>query len=280
MSPADRSILTVSSEAASEAGNTKPLPLVWNESKSDFAFRYKHSQSALEFLVKIGRLGGKAVVNGLGLGDDKVHTFDVAIKDFLSETSFPFTKAANDDDQQSIRDLTNLFISAARVADFASLFKINIIQSLTPGLQKEGYTESAQSTSQQSRDPAGREQERHTREDSRRQPPMSDPVPPAAQPRPFHDPLSAGPRRPMPDPMPGFDNEYEIGLPGRSGGFGGLDMPTSGERDLYPPGLGPHDPLRIGPMGGGRRGGGGGMYPAADDPMFGGMGGDAGYDHR
>ena len=51
----------------------------------------------------------------------------------------------------------------------------------------------------------------------------------------------------------------------------------SGERDLYPPGLGPNDPLRIGPMRGPR---GGGMHPTADDPMFGGGGGLGGWDDR
>lgn len=50
-----------------------------------------------------------------------------------------------------------------------------------------------------------------------------------------------------------------------------------GEQDLYPPGLGPHDPLRMGP--GGIRGGGG-MHPTFDDPLFGGRGGNGGYDPR
>jgi len=49
-----------------------------------------------------------------------------------------------------------------------------------------------------------------------------------------------------------------------------------GERDLYPQGLGPHDPLR----GGGFGPGGGGMHPTFEDPMFGGRGGGGagGYD--
>jgi len=57
-----------------------------------------------------------------------------------------------------------------------------------------------------------------------------------------------------------------------------------GENDLYPPGLGPHDPLRpgfgpgFGPGGGlaGGGGGGGGMHPTFDDPLFGGVGGGGG----
>lgn len=59
--------------------------------------------------------------------------------------------------------------------------------------------------------------------------------------------------------------------------MGGQRRPlTIGERDLYPPGLGPHDPLR----GGGYGPGGGGMHPTFDDPLFGGRGGGVagGYD--
>ena len=79
-------------------------------------------------------------------------------------------------------------------------------------------------------------------------------------------------------PPPGFEDEYEVHRP--RGGIGGERRPLNiGERDLYPPGLGPHDPLRGG--GGGFGPGGGGMHPAFDDPMFGGragVGGGGGYD--
>lgn len=61
---------------------------------------------------------------------------------------------------------------------------------------------------------------------------------------------------------------------GPQGGFGRI-----GERDLYPQGLGPNDPIRggIGPgFGGGPMGGGGGMHPTFDDPLFAGQGGRGG----
>lgn len=72
-----------------------------------------------------------------------------------------------------------------------------------------------------------------------------------------------------------------------AGPYGGARRPLNiGERDLYPPGLGPHDPLRMGPGGGGLDGGnygGGGMHPTFDDPMFGGggaAGGEFGFGGR
>lgn len=62
----------------------------------------------------------------------------------------------------------------------------------------------------------------------------------------------------------------------------GPRMPGYGERDLYPAGLGPNDPLRVGGVGPGPGiRGGGGMHPTFDDPMFGGRGGgggEGGYD--
>ena len=150
------------------------------------------------------------------------------------------------------------------MTDAASLLKVSIIQKLAPGLQKEGYEEDASASSAHAAAPPSR-QPRPDREGSHPQPhpdPLRDDrFPP--QPHPFHDPLAASPRRPYPAgdfPPPGFEDEYEINRP--RGGIvgGGFRPPNIGERDLYPPGLGPRDPLR-----GGGGVGGGGMYPTFDE---------------
>ena len=160
------------------------------------------------------------------------------------------------------------------------MLKIHILQKVAPGLQKEGYEDSAHAASQ------NREQLEARRPETRREgeagpahdPLRDDRLPPLAQPRPYGDPLAAEPRRPYPGgdfPPPGFDDEYEVNS-GPRGGIGGARRPLNiGERDLYPPGLGPHDPLR----GGGFGPGGGGMHPTFDDPLFGarGGGGPGGY---
>jgi hypothetical protein len=69
-------------------------------------------------------------------------------------------------------------------------------------------------------------------------------------------------------------------LRGMAPPFPGAGSPF-GHNDLYPPGLGPNDPLRPSIGGGGRFGGGGtgGMHPTFDDPLFGGRGGE-GFDPR
>ena len=218
-----------------------------------------------------------------------MHSFNIHVKDYISESSLPFTR--NSEDENSTTDapidssktavsIQSLFLAIGRVSDLTSLLKINIIQKLAPGLHKEGYEDSAhavsQSVSSRGQRPSvpGRQEEEPTHDPLR-----DDRLPPYAQPRPYNDPLAAGPRRPFPIgdfPPPDFEDEYEINRP--RGGLGGERRPLNiGERDLYPPGLGPHDPLRMPGYGGM---GGGGMHPTFDDPMFGGDGGVGGYDSR
>ncbi|KAJ9501364.1 hypothetical protein LTR99_004586 [Exophiala xenobiotica] len=256
-------------EAQSDPQDAQPLPAEWSASSS-YAFRYAHSQSSMEFLVKVNRLGGKVLVFGLGLGDDKTASFEVKAQDYISEGSIK--EATRDSDKTST--LRNVFISNGRIADLASLFKLNIIQKLAPGISKAGYEDTTSTQEQPRRHEETRPPERD---------PLRDDHPPPARPYPFDDPLAAAPRRPQPPgdfPPPGFEDEYEINRPLR-GWPSAPDRPSFGaigERDLYPPGLGPHDPLRMGPGGGIR--GGGGMHPTFDDPLFGGQGGQQPYDPR
>lgn len=285
-------------ETTSDRSDAKPVPEQWNASTSDdYSFRYAHDQSALQYLLKVSRLGPKSVINCMGVGDDKVRTFDLKPKDYLSESSFPFTIPSSQGADEAAAAVRKAFLSAGRITDVASLFKINILQKVAPGLQKEGYEESAhaasQSRGQQRPEPggrrAGREAPPHHDDDPLRDDHL---LPPLAQPRPFYDdddddPLAATepPRRPYPAgdfPPPGFEDEYEINSRtprGGGGGAAGRRPLNIGERDLYPPGLGPlHDPLR----GGGGFGPGGGMHPTFDDPLFSGRrtGGGGHYDGR
>ncbi|KAG8527514.1 uncharacterized protein KY384_007666 [Bacidia gigantensis] len=263
--------------AASDTTSTQSLPQEWNSSPSNYAFRYSHSQSSLEYLIRISRLGSKAVINGLGIGDEKVHTLDIPIKDFVSESSFPYTVASEGGENENAQSLRQLFISAGRMTDAGSLLKLQIIQKLAPGLQKEGYEDSAHAASTQAREPG--DPRIPGPDNPRGDPPAYDPLrddrlPAPARPQPFNDPLAAEPRRPFPAgdfPPPGFDDEYDMTRPPGRGGIGGERRPLNiGERDLYPQGLGPHDPFR----------GGGGMHPTFDDPLFVGGRGGGGLDPR
>lgn len=264
-----RHLANLPRDAQSESQDVQPLPSQWNASSS-YAFRYAHSQSSLEYLLKVNRLGSKAIIFGVGLGDDKTASFEIKAQDYVSEGSLKEAATSSDTDRKTA--LRNIFISNGRIDDLASLFKTSIIQKLAPGIHKAGYEESSSSTT------ADQPRQRQERDEAR--PPQRDPLrddyPAPARPYPFDDPLAAAPRRPYPVgdfPPPGFEDEHELNQPPRRSPLAGQPFGNIGERDLYPPGLGPHDPLRIGPGGGGFRGGGG-MHPTFDDPLFGGQGGN------
>jgi hypothetical protein len=265
------------SEAHSEASETQPLPSEWNASSS-YAFRYTHNQSSMEFIIKVGRLGAKATVDGIAIGDDKRTSFDFPVKDFVSEGNLPATPVEDSaSTEQASRKMQDIFISAGRLSDLGDLLKVNIIQKLIPNVTKEGYEEAAQTTDSSSgrRDPQAGYPRREG--DDR---PDYDPLraeQPPARPHPFHDPDAPG--RPFPPGLepPGFDDEYDLLRGPRGGGFGGNRNPLNiGHDDLYPAGMGPNDPFggNLGPGGLPRPGGGGGMHPSFDDPLFGGRGGE------
>lgn len=256
--------LRASSLTATESSTDSPaLPAEWNTNDT-FAFRYAHEQSSMQYLLKVSRLGGNVVINALALGDDRTSSFDLPVKDYISGSAVPLPVTEN-----IAGALQDVFISSARLNDLIGLFKINVIQKLAPGLYKEGYEDAY----------------RHIRPEAEpRHDPLREDFPQPARPYPFNDPLAAGPRMPNPPdfPPPGFEDEFELHRPPRGypPGLGGGRNPYNiGDRDLYPAGMAPHDPLR-GPMGPGF-GGGGGMHPTFDDPLFGGPGGGSGvYDPR
>ena len=264
-------------EAQGDAANPQSLPAQWNRD-STYSFRYAHTQSSMEYLVKVQRMGGKAVVLGMALGDDRTTSFDVPVKDYISDSSLPLAISADASEDDAKKKLQDVFISTGRLGDFASLFKLKVIQKLAPGLQKEGYEDSRAEHNRAE----GPERDQQPRGEGRepRRPPNNEPEP--ARPSPFDDPLRLPPRnpnRPLPEPIPGFEDEYEINAPP----YGLRDdrFPAGiGHNDLYPPDLGPHDPLRP-HLGGGipRPGGfGGGMHPTFDDPLFAGQGQGGGND--
>ncbi|CAG8179199.1 unnamed protein product [Penicillium olsonii] len=258
-----------------ETPDKTTLPAEWNTNDT-IAFRYAHANSETQYLLKVSRMGGNAVVFALALGDDRTSSFDIPTKDYISTSALPLSTEVT---KSSLREV---FSSSARLGDLISLFKINVIQKIVSGLQPEDY----EGTGQASRDTPAESRQRDALRDG--------PVPQPARPRPFDDPLAAAPRRSKPQvdfAPPGFEDEHRINRPPRRylGGLGGgpaglgagpsglgdgpsgLGAPGSiGSQDLYPQGLSPHDPFN------GRMGGygpaSGGMHPTFDDPLFGGAG--------
>lgn len=254
-------------EAHSDPAQPKPLPKEWNQSAPNYAFRYAHSQSSMEYLLKVSRMGSKAVIMGMAVGNDKTTTLDLAVKDYISESSIPADPAPDASSptsssvpsEQTVRRVTDLFISASRLGDFGSSMRLDIIQKLIPSLQKEGYEESSTESARaqpSSAQPSNRRDPAIPQHDL-----LREDYQPLARPRPF----PAGEFAP-----PGFEDPYDLNRPPRpmpgQPNFGNI-----GERDLYPQGLGPRDGIwgGIGPgLDRGFGAGGGGMHPTFDDPLF------------
>ncbi|QKX58147.1 uncharacterized protein TRUGW13939_05268 [Talaromyces rugulosus] len=248
-------------------GNTDAtvLPKEWSAHKNTYSFRYAPSESSIEYILKVNRLGNNAVIMGLA-GEDKATSFDLTVDDYISTNAFPLTLASD-----AVVTLKESFKSSARLEDLVGMFKVHVIQRFQPrSAFKEATRESEDQRATQPEEPP------------RHDPLRDDQGPVPARPYPFDDPLAAAPRRPGPAgdfAPPGFEDEFEINRPPRGfvPPYGGGGVPRSGQQDLYPQGLGPYDPLR-GSFGPG--GGGGGMHPTPDDPMFGGSGGQGGYNPR
>ena len=252
-------------EASSDPEQPQPLPSEWNANSGSYSFRYAHSQSSMQYLLKISRMANKAIIMGMGMGDDKTCSFDITARDYVSEGSLPATLMPEGRRQEDAeKSLSDVFISVGRLSDLGSLMRINIVQKLVPGLHKQGYEDNSEAQSSQRAPPPGREPDRPNYD------PLREDRDPPARPRPLHDPL-AQPRRPLPEPIPGFEDEYETLRPPR-GGIPGGGMPRYGDRDLYPQGLGPRDPFYGGVGPGLGPPGGGGMHPTFDDPLFAGQG--------
>ncbi|KAM5433517.1 hypothetical protein MferCBS31731_007023 [Microsporum ferrugineum] len=260
--------------AALEAESDSVLPRDWNLNRSAYAFRYSHPHSPSEYLLQVDRLGNKTVVYALALFNGRTTSFDIPTGDFISDSSLPLAAT-----EASSEALANLFVSQSRLDALVGLFDENIVQRLVPN-QKEGQEAGGDG------DTHGSLREQAAQQYPSRGPLRDDRSPGPTRPYPFDDPLLIPTREPAPAgvgdfPPPGFEDEHEI----NSGPRGPLQAPGGrhpvniGERDLYPQGLAPHDPLRghLGPAGG--LASGGGMHPTFDDPMFGGRGrGEGGYD--
>ncbi|KAI1809235.1 PI31 proteasome regulator N-terminal-domain-containing protein [Poronia punctata] len=257
------------------------LPANWNASFNTYAFVYAHQQSALRFVIKVDRMGGKAEIRGLAVHDERIARVDLTIKDYVSNSALPIRITMTEDGTEDRTDLPNkfqnVFISEDRIMDLATLIKINIIQKLLPSLQKEGYEESPD-------DAAVREDIQEAARRPPRQPVIPDAMPQPARPYPFDDPLRPQPHQPVPAgdfPPPGFEDPLDLTRPRGGPWPDRTPFGNIGADDLNPPGLGPHDPLRpgLGIPGGGlpsRPAGGRGMHPTFDDPLFGGDGGMGG----
>ncbi|CDS12680.1 hypothetical protein LRAMOSA04866 [Lichtheimia ramosa] len=186
-------------------GTVRVLPQEWNSNgPHHYAFRYSHPQSSMTFVIKSIKLGDRWICHGIAIEDNKTATLDIVTSQFTSAAFFPHDPSTSQD------PLVHGFISTSQFQELVSLFKINILQRILPGLQKEGY-ENSGSSSQQQQSPSS---------SSTNQPQRRDPPP--VRPPLFEDPISAD--------DPSFDpgNPFSVGRSDLEPMGGGIRMPGSG----------------------------------------------------
>lgn len=220
---------------SADASSPNKLPSAWNTHGPDsYAFRYKHDQSSLDYLVKIVKLGPRAMIHGIAMQGSKTNTQQLVWADYFSHSFWPYPATG----AQQGEPLVNGYISSSRLKDLVIAFKTQILQGLVPGLTKEGYTDDSAGDNASSSS---------TRQDSRGEtlPPRApfhgdenDPSSPAQFAPPFRNPLTIGDRDL--DPLGGSP----LAMPPRFGG-GGFAPPP-----LFPGGdtgggmiVGPNHPM-------------------------------------
>lgn len=95
------------------------LSMKWNSAFGSHAFLYAHSQSSMEYVVKVDRLGGKAEIRGIGLGDERIARFEITAKDYVSSAALPLRITLTADGEEDRSDLESklkeVFISPSRI---------------------------------------------------------------------------------------------------------------------------------------------------------------------
>jgi PI31 proteasome regulator N-terminal len=95
------------------------LSTKWNTHYGSHAFLYAHSQSSMQYVVKVDRLGGKAEIRGIGLGDERIARFEVTAKDYVSSAALPLRITMTADGEEDRQDLESklkeVFISPSRI---------------------------------------------------------------------------------------------------------------------------------------------------------------------
>ena len=90
----------------------------WSSSFGSHSFLYAHSQSSMQYVVKVDRLGGKAEIRGIGLGDERISRFEITAKDYISSAALPLriTMTNGEEDRSTLEQkLMEVFISPSRI---------------------------------------------------------------------------------------------------------------------------------------------------------------------
>ncbi|KAJ4289495.1 hypothetical protein N0V88_006977 [Collariella sp. IMI 366227] len=101
------------------------LPTQWNKSLNSHSFVYAHTQSAMTFVLHISRMGAKIDIKGLATGHDRIASFDISSRDYISTAALPLripmTESGTEDRSNLQAKLKDVFMSPTRITGMYSL---------------------------------------------------------------------------------------------------------------------------------------------------------------
>lgn len=103
----------------SELAEISPrLSTKWNSGFGSYSLLYAHSQSSMQYVVKVDKLGSKAEIRGIGLGDERISRMEVTAKDYISSAALPLRimmTEEGEDRSELESKLKDVFISPSRI---------------------------------------------------------------------------------------------------------------------------------------------------------------------
>lgn len=160
--------------AADEFSRANPnlhnvLPHDWTRcGPGNYAFRYKHDQSCMEFSLKVTSLASRTLLHAFPsevrrrlrlhrgnlfitiIQGGGAASLDICTEDFSPSSFFPYVIGSD-------KPLVKGFEDCRRVADLMSQFKSQIVSRILRGLHKEGYVEQSEAAPTSER-PVGTQQ--------------------------------------------------------------------------------------------------------------------------
>ena len=103
----------------------------------------------MEYVVKVDRLGGKAEIRGIGLGDERISRFEIVAKDYVSSAALPLRMTMTADGEEDRSDLEvklkEIFVSPSRIQGISSPIPhpsflehmLTFLQTLHPSLNSQ-----------------------------------------------------------------------------------------------------------------------------------------------
>ncbi|PHH83499.1 hypothetical protein CDD82_50 [Ophiocordyceps australis] len=235
------------------------LPSSWNSSFGAYTLVYILPPSTRRLVILVNRIASRVEVRALVHGLDRISRLESAVRDIVATNGLPvripITNGQEDRGDALVDRLRRIFTSEAVLTSFLQSLDEAIVQPILPQLTGQDADSSQGDATARAERLASEASHLNLAPRSTIPPPSTaDHLPPPARPTADFAP-------------PDFEDEHQM-LPRPTTLPDGTSPFNIGADDLYPPGLGPHDPLRPGFTPGPSQG----MHPSFDHPLFAGRG--------